>query len=183
MKIRPRTGWVRADQVADESAAQEIVRLRRQIDEMEAHIAQADSTAPPDTEELAQGDETIQVHFNFENIHNSPVESQMDFSWNRILSVLGPILIVQASEMDLKGKLCEAFANRLKDEHKVQICSPYVRDEDFQRIKLQMRALGLMQEVSGRRMPGYAPSWTLTPYGDRIMTQVAAIRSSRAKNA
>ena len=59
------------------------------------------------------------------------------------------------------------------------IYSVYPRDEDFQRIKLQLRALGLIQEVKGQsekeRVHGH---WTLTPYGDRLMTQVAAIRSS-----
>lgn len=66
MKIKPRVGWVRADQVADESAAQEILRLRKTVDELAAHIAQTELTAPPGTAGFAQGDETISLNFRYE---------------------------------------------------------------------------------------------------------------------
>jgi hypothetical protein len=55
MKTKPRVGWVRADQVADESTAQEILRLRKKIDELEAHIAQSNVAAPTGTEDLQKG--------------------------------------------------------------------------------------------------------------------------------
>jgi Domain of unknown function (DUF4062) len=101
--IRPRVGWVRGDQVADESAAQEILKLRKKIDELDAHIAQSELTPPPGTEDLAQGEETIPVHFHCE-VNNSWIDTQEDFSWNTILSILGPILIIHATEATPKNK-------------------------------------------------------------------------------
>ena len=178
MKIRPRVGWVRADQVADESAAQEIVRLRKKIEELETHITDTEIAAPTGTEGLAQGEETIPIHFHF-RADGSYVDGQAEFSWNNILSILGPILIVRSSEIDLKNKLCGAFCNRWRDTRKLQVYGATIRDEDFKRIKLQLRALGLMQEIKDQpKKPGYAVMWTLTPYGDRVMTQIAAIRSA-----
>jgi hypothetical protein len=146
MKINPRVGWVRADLVPDESAAQEILGLRRKIDEFKRRIDDAESTGPEGSKELAQGDETISIHFRYLR-EGSYFDAVEEYSWNNILSILGPILIVQASEDDLKGKLSEAFRNRYVDRHRASIYHEYMRDEDFQQIKLQLRALGLIRKL------------------------------------
>jgi Domain of unknown function (DUF4062) len=178
MKSKPRTGWVRADRPTDESAAQEIIRLRKKIDDLETHIADTEMAAPAGTEELAQGEERISLHFRYEQ-HSRYTDGEESFSWNDILSILGPILIIQASEHDLKKKLAEAFTNRFKDGFGVQIFRAYMRDEEFQQVKLQLRAVGLIREVNGQSAnAGNSALWALTPHGDRLMTQVAAIRSS-----
>jgi hypothetical protein len=65
------------------------------------------------------------------------------------------------------------------DQKKKNFFDIHIREEDFQRIKVQLRALGLIT-TDERRTPGKETYWTLTPYGDNVMTQVAAVRSSRA---
>lgn len=177
MKIKPQVGWVRADLVPDEGAAQEILKLRRRIEELEKRIAE--TGPPPGSERLARGDEITSVSFRYE-VPNGYFDAKEAFSWNHILSLLGPILINQASEEQLKEKLAEAFTNRYRDQNRVQIYHSYPRDEDFQRIKLQLRALGLIREVKSPGAKRPEAMWTLTPYGDQLMTQVAAIRSSNA---
>jgi hypothetical protein len=177
IKVKPRIGWVRGDQATDESAAQRILGLLRKIDDLKAHIALTELTAPPGTEGLAKGDDVILLHFRFEvrQDHSDCMES---FSWNEIVSILGPILIVQATEGELKDKFAEVVRNRFKDRTGAQIFRAYMRDEEFQKVKIQLRALGLIQEVKDKSDGGNSTVWTLTPYGDRVMTQVAAIRSS-----
>lgn len=73
MKIKPRVGWVRADRVPDESAAQEILRLRNKIDELNAHLADTETAAPAGSEDLAKGEEKISIRFKYEgpiNVNN-----------------------------------------------------------------------------------------------------------------
>ncbi len=54
MKIKPRVGWARADLVPDEGAAQELLRLRREIDALSADLVAARSrSAPEGLENLA----------------------------------------------------------------------------------------------------------------------------------
>jgi hypothetical protein len=146
MKTKPRIGWVRADQVADESAAQAILRLRKRIAELEAHIAQSEVAAPAGTEGLAQGEETISLHFKYADFATKFVDRAVALSWNQILSVLGPILIIQSGEGDLKEKLVEVFRNKLEGSG-VDVFYPSLSDVDFQTVKLQSRALGLIQEL------------------------------------
>jgi hypothetical protein len=173
MKTRPRVGWVRADLVPDESAAQEILKLRKRVEELQTEIAETGFSPPPGSETLAQGEETTSIAFRYEH-GNKYSDGAATFSWNDILTILGPILIYQASEQTLREKLSEVFRNRRRDKDGSSIFDVNPRDEDFQRIKLQLRALGLIREIQN---PNGA-RWTLTPYGDRLMMQVAAIRSS-----
>jgi Domain of unknown function (DUF4062) len=176
MKIKPRVGWVRADLVPDESTSQEILKLRRKIEQLETEISETESSSPPGSETLAQGDEMVTVHFRYE-VPNGWFDSTQAFSWNNVLSIMGPILIDQASDTELKDKLAEAINNRYRDRNSVPIYSAYPRDEDFQQIKVQLRALGLIREVKHQGQNGKThQGWTLTHYGDRLMTQVAAIR-------
>lgn len=110
---------------------------------------------------------------------NQSRDSTEKWSWNEILTILGPLLISQVSEQQLKDQLTEVFRNRYQDRTHEVIYSCYPRDEDFQRTKVQLRAIGLIREVKVQNAVGRTGlAWTLTPYGDRLMTQVAAIRSS-----
>ena len=169
---------MRADRAPDESAAQEILGLRKKIDELEARIVETEFAAPPGTEGLAHGKETISLHFRYQ-LYGRDAEDAAKFTWDEILSILGPVLIIQASESDLKEKLAESFQNRINEKSGNRAHSAYMRDDEFQQVKLQLRALGLISEIKDRSFNGGDLAvWTLTPYGDRVMTQVAAIRSS-----
>jgi uncharacterized protein DUF4062 len=182
MKIKPRVGWVRADQVNNESGAQELLRLRRKIEELETRIAESEIAPPPGTDGLAQGDETISVHFKFAH-QRGYSEGEHAFSWNNILSILGPILIVDASEQDLRAQLSRAFSSRYQDVLKIEIDNVYPRDEDFQKIKVQLRALGLIREIKNQDKKGTRDNrWALTPHGDRLLMKIAALPSSLKPN-
>lgn len=51
-----------------------------------------------------------------------------------------------------------------------------VLDATFQTIKVQMRALGLItKSVKSRSVKDTSTYWTLTPYGDEVMTRLRAI--------
>lgn len=107
------------------------------------------------------------------------LDGEDSFSWNGIVSTLGPILLNPASEDQLKIKLGEAFANRHRDKNRATIYDADPRDEDFQKIKIQLRALGLIREFRSQSDEGkHNKQWVLTFQGDQLMTQVAAIRSS-----
>lgn len=50
-------------------------------------------------------------------------------------------------------------------------------DDDFQTIKIQLRALGLIAKSSkARSVKDQETYWTLTPYGDEVMIRLRAVR-------
>ena len=57
-----------------------------------------------------------------------------------------------------------------------------LREDDFQTIKVQLRALGLVaKSTKPRSLKDTETYWTLTPHGDRVMTQLRAVRREAVK--
>jgi hypothetical protein len=178
---------VRSNLVADESAAQEILRLRNRITELENTIAESKTEAPAGSEDLAQGDEETTLHFRFE-LHGQYFGRDHRWTWNELLAILGPIMNGGATETALKETLADVFLNRINGKEALfmdRAHGAYVRDEDFQRVKVQFRALGLIvrAEPETRSVTPAATRWIPTPYGDSLMTRIAAVRSSRSTAA
>jgi hypothetical protein len=141
---------------------------------LEAELVQLATKPPAGTEDLAQGEETIVLHFRFAH-GNAADEAVESFTWNELISLLGPHLLCRATEEDLKRALNQSCANRIIDSTGLDPLRTYIRDEDFQKVKIQLRALGLIE-----RDPSKDGQWVLTPYGDGVMTRIAAIRSKTA---
>ncbi len=181
IRDRPATGWVRAD-VMSEDAAREMLRLKTENEQLRQALERAKGERPPGSEIFAFGDETIELHFSFRrgNVFERETQS-IKFGWNTLFAALGPIMIDGATDAALKSKLEEIFTHVSLDAGRIRISSANIRDEDFQKIKVQFRALGLVTKIGNNPAPGIAPAlWTLTPYGDTALTQIAAIRSQEA---
>ncbi|MFE4574010.1 hypothetical protein [Paenibacillus chitinolyticus] len=59
----------------------------------------------------------------------------------------------------------------------------YIEDTDFQTIKVQFRALGLITKSTKQRsLRDSGTYWTLTPYGDEVLTQLRAIKKHSNSN-
>jgi hypothetical protein len=181
IKEKPGIGWVRADLISDETAAREMLRLRSENDALKKKLERLGSEPPVGMGSFAWGEEQIDLHFSFTGLGNTIVRQSLSVSWNELFKVLAPLMIDGASELTLQIKLEELFVNRKLDESRETAYSANIRDEDFQKIKVQFRALGLIV-LDDRNAPKQAekPRWILTPYGDGLLSQMAAIRSNKS---
>lgn len=194
IKSNPAVGWVRADQVPDASAAEEILRLKKVAEELEAQL-QATRLHPPEgTDALAQGDDEFSFSFSFtvkkpgdyldrgKEMHSHKVAP----TWNRIFAAVSPKLIDELSEPALRGALNNfvaelAYPNlaKRKEFRGLSFDNWRINDADFQTIKVQLRALGLIAKSSKpRSVKDTSTYWTLTPYGDTLMTRLRAIQKT-----
>jgi hypothetical protein len=181
IKDRPAIGWVRADLVPDESAAKEMLRLKTENEKLKLALEQARAEGPKGSEAFSFGDEEIELHFSFE-FRGTYSKEVLKVTWNTLFAALGPLMIDGAYDSALKTKLEELFKNLKLDHSGAEVWSAYIRDEDFQQIKIQFRALGLITHRDATGSKGTAATlWILTPYGDTVLSQVAAIRSSDTK--
>jgi hypothetical protein len=93
-------------------------------------------------------------------------------------------MIHEATEPALKralDDLAEAEnVDRLREDKRLArhaLRNFHISHDDFQTIKVQLRALGLIaKNDKARSVKDSGTYWTLTPYGDEIMTQLRAIR-------
>lgn len=187
----PAIGWIKADRVPEESASQEILRLRNRIDELEAELQTVRVSAPAGTDRLAKGDDSFDVKFRISaRSVDSVLASEKLWSghysptWNELFFELSPLMVLEATEDQLKDKLTDVVKNYADTRFRARtpgmagyrIVKVMVDDSDFQTIKIQFRALGLISKsVRSRSVKDQNAYWTLTPYGDDLMTRLRAI--------
>jgi len=188
MKTTPAIGWVRADELPDKNATLELLKLRRRVEELQAELARSRTTAPKGTEDLAQGDELHTLRYSFSSRKgfdpSSNLTSTFQATWNDMFAVLAPLMINEASEGALKNGLDRICRDRNhdnlakgKDLKDCTLSNFSLNGEDFQTIKVQLRALGLIAKSGkARSVKDVATYWTLTPYGDEVMTRLRAIK-------
>lgn len=187
---RPAIGWVRADQVPEKEASQEILELRRQVDELELKLETATTEAPRGTELLAQGEDVFEFEIGFSHkadtqytkIDNARAETAM--SWNQIFYHASPIMIDEVSDAMFKRTMDSMAENIalpvLKEDDAYSPNTTFsnfnIEKDDFQTIKVQFLALGLIRQSEKRRpIDNNKTYWTLTSYGQSIMQRVRAI--------
>ncbi|MQA21243.1 DUF4062 domain-containing protein [Rugamonas rivuli] len=189
IKSTPAVGWVRANELADREATVELLQLRRRVEELQAALARARTSAPKGAEGLAQGDEEHSIRFSFNTTAPGEYQSvtwsaQFSPSWNELFGSIAPLMIHEATEPALKSAL-DAFTEsenieRMQGDKRLvghSIRSFRIGQDDFQTIKVQLRALGLIaRSDKARSVKDSGTYWTLTPYGDEVMTQLRAIR-------
>jgi hypothetical protein len=188
MKTTPAIGWVRADELPDKNAMLELLKLRQHVDELQADLARSRTTAPKGTEDLAQGDELHTLRYSFISLNKTYNTSNwtgiFQATWNDMFAVLAPLMINEASEYTLREGL-DRFSEdrnredlaRNKDLTNCTLSRFSLNSQDFQTIKVQLRALGLItKSEKARSVKDVATYWTLTPYGDEVMTRLRAIK-------
>jgi hypothetical protein len=187
IKTNPAVGWVRADELPSKDATLELLRLRQHVEQLEAELARTRIAAPTGSEGLARGRElhTIRFRFRVRYALSSPLySSKFETTWDSIFAAVAPLMIDEVSDSGLL-KALNYFTRghnleRLHEEKEFSrrdLSDFQIDPEDFQTIKVQMRALGLIAKVE---KPGSVKDreayWTLTPYGDNTMTRLRAVK-------
>ena len=196
IKSDPAVGWVRANELADRDATMELLQLRRRVDELQSELAKARKSAPKGAEGLSQGDERHSVKFSFRTTSPSSFSfknwnDSFSPAWDELFSVVAPLMINEAAEPALQSALNAMIEE--KNEEKLRknrrfeghtFHGFFLHQEDFQTIKIQLRALGLItKSEKSRSVKDSRTYWTLTPYGDEIMTRLRAIRSNQVEES
>ena len=196
IKREPAVGWVRANELADRDATMELLRLRNQVDELKRELAATRTSAPQGTENLSQGDEVHMINYTFNaynqsNFRSVSYRARFAATWNDIFSCVSPLMIHEATNSQITNALNEFCEHRnLEDLIKrdelagISISQFRVKNEDFQTILVQLRALGLISKSEkNRSVKDTETYWTLTPYGDEVMTRLRAIRREESDAA
>lgn len=189
IKDFPATGWVRSDAIMDENSIKEILKLQKENEELRKQIEINKIQAPKGAEMLAQGDDEFNIELSY-TIHKESFKTvrkgvTVTISWNEIFSIISPHLVNECDEFNMKKIVRDFLANKCSDTL-IQDKNSYkgssirdisIKDTDFQNIKIQFKALGLIKKsTKSRSVKDTGNYWTLTEYGDHIMTQLIAVR-------
>jgi hypothetical protein len=188
-KKHPGIGWVRGDQLPSADATAEILRLRKQIEQLESEREASQTQAPKGTEGLAQGEDSFEVACKFDSTGPDEKTYGWDWTvtptWNQLFSEVSPLMLHEANTAQIKARLSE-FIGRLaapeirKDEefkgHK-RLRNAEVGQSDFETVLIQLSALGLIaQSIKNRSLKDRGTYWTLTPFGVSAMNRLRAVQ-------
>lgn len=186
-KKHPGIGWVKGNLASSKDAEIEILRLKQEIEKLRTS-SETYMTAPIGAEKYAQGEDTVKIGYDFSSTDSEKKEHSWshdaDISWNKIFYWILPVMLDSATDTALKNILSELLYEERKDKYKRDkdiknhsLHSFIIKDKDYLTIIIQARALGLITKVNKRRLSEKEDRlWTLTPYGDEIMTQLRAIK-------
>lgn len=191
IRSTPAVGWVRGDALAAEAATVEILKQKQRIEELERQLAEARTTPPAGTEGLASGQDTFEVDYSFSAQKMNPYvntaySGSIFVTWDEIFAAVAPHMMGEARDATIKKAiegLVETEARQELAEDKdlkgYRLRDFEIAGEAFQTIKVQLRALGLItKSVRPRSVKDTGTYWTLTPYGDTLMTQLRAVKRS-----
>jgi hypothetical protein len=195
MKNHPAIGFVRADLVPDENATTEILKLRNQILKLEEQLEYAANNAPVGSEQFAQGDDLFEINYTYKSRpeldyfdiggkNTQTYSSEAKIDWNTIFSKISPFMVNEAEENVLETQLNTliqdneiSHISKRKENSEKTIFKFQINNSDFQTIKIQLKALGLiMKSTKNRGIKDQGTYWTLTTYGDNVMTRLIAIK-------
>jgi hypothetical protein len=187
IKDKPRPGWVKATFLPTEDTTKEILELTKQIDFFKTELERSKTKAPDGTEELSQGDDRIDIEFTYSvagewAFDDEKYEGLLKLTWNEIFAEISPMMIDESSEDALRKKINSFIEERayrdLSKKNKGKKLRYFgIADKDFQTLKIQYRALNLIEEsIRKRGVHDKGKYWTLTIYGDNVMTRLRAIK-------
>ena len=190
-KKHPGIGWVKGDMVPSQEASLEILELKKQIEKLEYKLTEARVQAPSGTEGLAQGEDTITVKYSFKSRpKNGSYSDEQNWTgnitttWNAIFYQVSPQMIDELNERSFSNSINQLISKLgrqlLKDDKDLKghsLSNFSIFDEDYQTIKVQLRALGLISKSNkSRSVKDNSTYWTLTEYGDNVMNKLRAIQ-------
>ena len=193
IKEFPTEGWVKSGSAVDKQSLQEILRLQKENKELQDRLITIATVAPKGSDKFSQGEDLIEISCfcSSDRYPNDEIgySCRLTFSWNELFICVAPNMIDECSELKFKQALNGLISFRQADIRKICNISNYeglydfaISDTAFNLIRVQFKALGLMVLSTKKRSTRDRTTyWTLTPYGDYIMTQLLAIKKDNSK--
>lgn len=189
IKSTPAIGWVKADNIIDEKSIKEIAALQKENSKLKNLLELNKTSAPKGSEKLAQGKDTFLINFVVEGYYHGRdfaqglyyLENEFNFTWDDIFSFIGSSFMGEIYTEETFYKLFGEFLaaekkviNYLREKYQDYRLGRFnINQVDFNRIKIQLKALGLITYIVNE--DNYSKHWILTEYGEFYMTQMLAI--------
>lgn len=177
MKTHARPGWVRGDHAMTDAVRAEVAELRAALAEAEKRQSEATRNlqASAIDESFEHGADTVDLGFTVDSssLGFSKQSVELSFTWDEIVEILGPHMLDEASDPQLRRIINDFAMNTLiedKDDDQYRTAyrpSAVISDDSWGKVLVQLRALGIISTgVKKRTVSDRAVYWTLTPAGD-----------------
>lgn len=180
-KKHPSDGWIPGKYAADEKLFRTLESLRQRIHELESEKDSLKNEPPSNTESLAQGDEIYFQPCELFNSRGIKEKVELEASWDKIFKYAGSAMIGECTEDEFYEKIHLVYwhsvpAKYLKTNSFESVVIYHVV---FDAIKIQLQALGLITYGEKKRAVSDKNTyWKLTPYGEKYLIKISAIKTT-----
>lgn len=177
----PAIGWVRANQVLSSENLVELSQLRKEV--IELREKQRQYKEAKKYKDIAEIDE--EIHIRGEKYHLWRGEKilekwQCDITWKQLFVSIAPYLLEFPSDNVVEKHITTiafSYTGINTDDNLV------INSQDFQTIKIQFMALGLVNISYEKTTKGdMALFWNLTESGKQLMIQWRTIKTTKTNN-
>lgn len=188
-KNYPRTGWVRADAIA-ENSEKEILQLYKKIEALEKEVSKSTKFLKVDGENLADGKDRVDILVELitgaAHMKQTIEKGKIQVSWTEIQYHLLPKLIQPMKEASLKQYVNVIFKEiyTLENKHTKfpRNFNVVISNESLDTIKIQLQALDLINFYIQESEKGYSRSEikliNLTTKGEARLLELRALKKA-----
>lgn len=172
IKTYPAEGWVRANSVTDSpKLLTEINELRKKNEELEETLKKYSDNPAVEIDNLAELNDTFEIKGRYKQ-SSRYYDWEIKITWRKIFSLIAPYLLENPNDGLVKGKLSRSIFE-LTDKTGY---SAEINDQIFQSIKIQLKALNLIDTRYTKTTSGsMSLFWFLTKKGERKLMELRAI--------
>jgi len=104
-------------------------------------------------------------------------DGRIEFSWDEVFSILSPLMVDEASEPRLRNEIVKVIREQIKEKKNHRPANVEINGTDFQTIKVQLIALGLIEKSEKKRsIKDTEVYWSITPFGENKMMSLKALK-------
>ena len=183
IKTYPAVGWARANEIANDAVLSDLNDLRKQNDALKARVAELEQQIMFEQPELAGLDDQFEFELTWPGYRTSGnFTREVNATWGEVFAVIGAQLSDMPRDDDVNRRLAESFYRSTQDPPRSNDKSfdpptgLKVESEAFDTIRLQLSTLGLVEFERFKTTTGYIIRWSITPAGQRIVTNLRAVK-------
>lgn len=190
IKRQPQVGWVRGSVVPEADVLRELTDLREENRILKEQVAGSTAEPPQELARLAHGDETVELEAQVMHHYRGALATgPIKFTWNELLGQIGPLMFDEASETVLRRRLDAKVENdfvRDNQEWLQDQIGSYRNIElaptSFDIVKTQFAATRIIEKsIRKRGVNDENTYWRLTPYGEALVFELAAIPTGETR--
>ncbi len=165
IKTYPAVGWVRGDKTSSEELLSEINELRKEKAYLNEQLSAYVQSRRVEIENLAGLDDKFSFKLGYW-ASKQRFEKAISMTWREIFTMIAPYLMQHPGDSLVESHIVKALAERFFSKHETLS----FLNQDFQTIKIQLCALGLVKvSYSETTNGGMALFWELTQEGEQAM--------------
>jgi hypothetical protein len=186
IKTYPAVGWVRASAIPSADVYKELNDLRKENQVLKDAAKNASTLMISNIAGLSS---RVKITVNLKVFRYTnklaDIKRQVNITWGDLFDIAAPFIFINSSEAVISEVIAKNFADRIVESeffdetqfYKAEPSSYYLEQNDFEKIRIQFRALDLITLTTIKPNESrQTVLWGLTPEGERQLLISKAIR-------